>query len=214
MALDSYSDDTRSALREAQKSSRAAVRAWKNEWWQARLTRLEQAALAKDSAKMFGEAQQMTRLLRSNGLSSSVIFESPAAATTARAHHFQNVLNVNRTFADDVWDELPDLSHAAATVDWSAPSWHEILSTIQQLNTGKAPDILGVHAELIKALYRVRSSESGRQAVTELHIDAQPVDHCIDPCYLSSIKGRAHMKTLMITGVWFCWTFAVNFVVN
>ena len=63
------------------------MRAWKNAWWQTRLERLEQAAQAKDSARMFGEAQQMSRLLRSNGLSSSPIFENPAAATQDRAQH-------------------------------------------------------------------------------------------------------------------------------
>ena len=44
----------------------------------------------------------------------------------------------------------------AAAVDWSAPSWDEFLMAVRKLQNGKAPDILGVHAELLKALYKVR----------------------------------------------------------
>ena len=202
----SSTDESRAALRAAQKASRTAVRAWKNAWWQTRLERLEQAAQAKDSAHMFGEAQQMSRLLRSNGLSSRPIFENPAAATQDRAQHFRTVLNVSRTFTAEVWDELPDLSHEAAAVDWSAPSWDEFLMAVRKLQNGKAPDILGVHAELLKALYKVRLSVSGHQALLELHsfmvqfwhgdLDPQHVDHWHHSVLFVIFKGKGNYQDL------------------
>lgn len=119
------------------------MRAWKNAWWQVRLERLEAAARAKDSARTFGEAQQMSRLLRPNGLTSAPIYAQPTVETSQRAQHFRSVLNVPRTFAPGVLDELPDLSAETSSIDWSPLSWAAFLQAVQRLKSGKAADSLG-----------------------------------------------------------------------
>ena len=113
---------TKARLTEARKASRDAVRRWKSEWWSTRLSRLEQSGRVKDAAAMFGEAQSLARLLQANGLCRRALHKGSDVELQRRRQHFHNVLTVNRQFNPGVWQELPQLSHLSAMVDWQAPS--------------------------------------------------------------------------------------------
>ena len=157
-------------LTEARKASRDAVRLWKSEWWSTRLSRLEQSARVKDAAAMFGEAQSLARLLQANGLCRRALHKGSDVELQRRRQHFHNALNVNRQFNPGVWQELPQLSHFSALVDWQAPSYEETCKTISAMHSGKAPGILGVHAELFKALCQCREEEpTAEQHLRDFH---------------------------------------------
>ena len=79
-------------LKAARKRSRQDVRQWKNDWL-TRLSRIEAAAVAKDSACV--EAQQMARLLRSQGIAKSALHACPQTETQRRADHFRQVLKLS-----------------------------------------------------------------------------------------------------------------------
>ena len=74
-----------------------------------RLQRLEAAARRNDAATAFSDAKEMGRLLRSQGVSVEPLAASPDADVTAKAAHFQAVLNVQRPVSPHIWDETPDL---------------------------------------------------------------------------------------------------------
>ncbi|CAE7851327.1 CFDP2, partial [Symbiodinium necroappetens] len=129
-------------LRDARHASRRVVRDLKSRWWSSRLQRLEAAARRNDAATAFSDAKEMGRLLRSQGVSVEPLAASPDADVTAKAAHFQAVLNVQRPVSPHIWDETPDLSSGAADISWDSPTEHELRCTITQLSNGKFHDLV------------------------------------------------------------------------
>eukprot|EP00435_Cladocopium_sp_Y103_P061359 s395_g23.t1 len=143
-ALDAYSAAPDSAeclaeLRSARNDARRQVRLLKHDWWTGRLTTLEAAARRHDARFVFSGSKEMGRLLRNQGVTTVSLAADPLADLEAKADHFHRVLNVDRPVAD-VW----------------------VINAVRRLATGKAPDVSGVHAELLQALCRDGSAEGTR----------------------------------------------------
>ncbi|CAE7234510.1 CFDP2 [Symbiodinium sp. CCMP2456] len=155
-------------LRDARHASRRVVRDLKARWWSSRLRRLEAAARRNDAATAYSDAKEMGRLLRSQSVSVEPLAASPDADLTAKAAHFQAVLNVQRPVSPHIWDEIPDLSSDAADISWDPPTEHELRCTIMQLSNGKAPDASGVHAELLKVFVQTMDP-AGDAVIAEFH---------------------------------------------
>ena len=62
--------------------------------------------------------------------------------------HFHHVLNNRRGGVDQVVDSSPGFD---ITVDWSVPTLDDVMKSAMHLKRNKAPDLTGVHAELIQA---------------------------------------------------------------
>lgn len=101
----SPTDETLSALRTARANSRRQVRLLKQQWWQSRLEVMQRASRGKDPSTLYGEARQLGRLLKSQGLTSTPLTTDPHHIGTLAAH-FSAVLNVDFSVdptALDLW---------------------------------------------------------------------------------------------------------------
>lgn len=140
-------------LRQARRHhSRMVVRQLKQEWWQGRLSVMAEASRTKDPGTLYGEARQLGRLLKAQGLCRRPLVADPLLKTKLLADHFSQVLRVDRPVDEDLLSAVEALPQPLPTEHWGDPTWEEFLQARSKLASGKAPDGSGVHAELLKAL--------------------------------------------------------------
>eukprot|EP00435_Cladocopium_sp_Y103_P055238 s395_g18.t1 len=139
-------------LQDARRQSRRRTRQLRAEWWQRRVDALQVAFNSRDAGTLYGEAKNLGRLLRNQGMLRSPLVADPDNQPARLAAHFTEVLNVARPVADGLLDTLAPIVNPLPMDHWVIPTMEEFLAARAQLASNKASDSSGVHSELLKAL--------------------------------------------------------------
>ena len=106
--------------------------------------------LAEDSKAAFSELRELSRFTGGHEKRKIELVENVDKATERLTHHFEKVLNTRRGTRVGFLDSVLDL-RTLIDVDWGVPPMNDVIGAARRLERGKAPDLNGVHAEMIRA---------------------------------------------------------------
>ena len=149
----------RTCKQQVQKS----LRDMKNTWWNTVATDLQKAADRKDYSTfyqglkaVFGPKHKASSAIKSKD---GVLITEPAQVMVRWSEHFNGVLNQDSAFDKSVLDDIPQRGVNQSLDD--PPTLKEVLASIKQLTSGKAPGADGIPPDIYK--------HGGKSIAVELH---------------------------------------------
>ena len=140
-----------------------SLRDMKNTWWNTVATDLQKAADQKDYSTfyqglkaVFGPKHKASSAIKSKD---GVLITEPAQVMVRWSEHFNGVLNQDSAFDKSVLDDIPQRGVNQSLDD--PPTLKEVLASIKQLTSGKAPGADGIPPDIYK--------HGGKSIAVELH---------------------------------------------
>ena len=141
-------DAYRTCKQQAQKS----LRNMQNTWWKARAADMQEAADKRDFKTFYqclkavhGPKYKASPAIKSKD---GVLLTEPAQVLDRWSEHFNGVLNLDSEFDMSVLEEIPQWDTNMSLV--TLPTMEEVLMSIKQLTSGKAPGADGIPPDIFK----------------------------------------------------------------
>ena len=149
---DRSNDILADAYRTCKQQTQKSLRNMKNMWWNARATDLQEAADKRDYKSfyqglkaVYGPKYKASPSIKSKD---GVLLTDPIQVRDRWAEHFDGVLNQDSEFDASILNDIPrwDINQSLAAL----PTLDEILLSIKQLTSGKAPGADGIPPDIYK----------------------------------------------------------------
>ena len=144
--------DLADAYRTCKQQAQKSLRDMQNTWWKARATDLQAAADKRDYATfyqnlkaVYGPKYKASPAMKSKD---GVLLTEPAQVLDRWAEHFNGVLNQDSQFDRSVLQDIPQWDVNMNLI--ALPTLEEVLLSIKQLTSGKAPGADGIPPDIFK----------------------------------------------------------------
>ena len=140
------------AYRTCKQHVQKSLRDMQNTWWKAKAAELQDAADKRDYKvfyqglkAVYGPSHKASPAIKSKD---GVLLTEPAQVLTRWSEHFNGVLNSDSEFDTSVLEEIPqwETNTSLSTL----PTIEEVLVSIKQLSSGKAPGADGIPPDIYK----------------------------------------------------------------
>ena len=149
---DRSNDERANAYRASKQQAQKALRDMKNSWWKSIAAEMQEAADKRDfktfyqSLKaVYGPKHKASPAIKSKD---GVLLTEPAQVLDRWSEHFNGVLNMDSEFDMSVLDEIAQRDINTSLLN--LPTMEEVLVSIKQLTSGKAPGADGIPPDIFK----------------------------------------------------------------
>ena len=149
---DRSNDELANAYRTSKQQAQNALRNMKNAWWKARATEMQEAADKRDFKTFYqslkavhGPRHKASPAIKSKD---GVLLTEPAQVLDRWSEHFHGVLNLDSEFDMSVLEDIPQCDTNMSLI--AQPTIEEVLLSIKQLTSGKAPGADGLPPDIFK----------------------------------------------------------------
>ena len=163
-AVDNRDDvEVAEAYRTCKQEAQKSLRSMQNTWWKARAADMQEAADKRDFKTFYqclkavhGPKYKASPAIKSKD---GVLLTEPAQVLDRWSEHFNGVLNLDSQFDMSVLEEIPQYDTNMSLI--TPPTIEEVLVSIKQLTSGKAPGADGIPPDVFK--------QGGDPIAEELH---------------------------------------------
>ena len=149
---DKSNTDAADAYRTCKQQAQKSLRNMQNTWWKARATELQNAADNRDYKTFYQglKAVYGPKFKASPAIKSKdgVLLTEPAQVLNRWSEHFNGVLNQDSEFDMSVLQDIPQWDTNMSLIN--LPTLDEVLVSIKQLSSGKAPGDDGIPPDIYK----------------------------------------------------------------
>ena len=140
------------AFKEAKSRVQCEIRLMKNRWWSEISAEIQRAYDCKDSKSLYSAIRQVfgpqpSTMVPLKSKDGSVIIKDAVGIMARRTEHFTDLFDNPSATDESVINGLPKEILKEMMAD---PTFDEVKSTIEEVNTGKAPGLDGIPVELLR----------------------------------------------------------------